>query len=206
MSDYDYITSGCDVTSLYFLLDPCSSAGKGKTQEVCICDRGPSCCSQYQWDYTSEGTWDPLPVGISVHVILICSNPFRANPNLSPSLCLPSPSLFFSPFLCCVHLLSGFQMLDILEVFVREQNYSYVKMDGTTTIASRQPLIARYNEVRISVSLKNPVLGEKRLEWNPAQPEAETLIDDNLLVKIDSVIGVSHSIRTIDVSSKVFWT
>ncbi|XP_041645609.1 DNA excision repair protein ERCC-6 [Cheilinus undulatus] len=38
------------------------------------------------------------------------------------------------------------QMLDILEVFVRENNYSYLKMDGTTTIASRQPLIARYNE------------------------------------------------------------
>ncbi|XP_037322126.2 DNA excision repair protein ERCC-6 [Pungitius pungitius] len=38
------------------------------------------------------------------------------------------------------------QMLDVLEVFVTENNYSYVKMDGTTTIASRQPLIARYNE------------------------------------------------------------
>ncbi|KAM4607513.1 DNA excision repair protein ERCC-6 [Polymixia lowei] len=40
------------------------------------------------------------------------------------------------------------QMLEILEVFVRENNYSYLKMDGTTTIASRQPLIARYNEDR----------------------------------------------------------
>ncbi|XP_037659983.1 DNA excision repair protein ERCC-6 [Choloepus didactylus] len=38
------------------------------------------------------------------------------------------------------------QMLDILEVFLRAQNYSYLKMDGTTTIASRQPLITRYNE------------------------------------------------------------
>ncbi|XP_044069023.1 DNA excision repair protein ERCC-6 isoform X2 [Siniperca chuatsi] len=38
------------------------------------------------------------------------------------------------------------QMLDILEVFVRQNNYLYLKMDGTTTIASRQPLIARYNE------------------------------------------------------------
>ncbi|XP_068424516.1 DNA excision repair protein ERCC-6 [Clinocottus analis] len=38
------------------------------------------------------------------------------------------------------------QMLHILEAFVTENNYSYVKMDGTTTIASRQPLIARYNE------------------------------------------------------------
>ncbi|XP_054655430.1 DNA excision repair protein ERCC-6 [Dunckerocampus dactyliophorus] len=38
------------------------------------------------------------------------------------------------------------QMLDILEVFVRQNSYKYMKMDGTTSIASRQPLIARYNE------------------------------------------------------------
>ncbi|XP_071336853.1 DNA excision repair protein ERCC-6 isoform X2 [Trachinotus anak] len=38
------------------------------------------------------------------------------------------------------------QMLDIFEVFVRENNYFYLKMDGTTPIASRQPLITRYNE------------------------------------------------------------
>ncbi|XP_053440248.1 DNA excision repair protein ERCC-6 [Nycticebus coucang] len=38
------------------------------------------------------------------------------------------------------------QMLDIFEVFLRAQKYSYLKMDGTTTIASRQPLITRYNE------------------------------------------------------------
>ncbi|XP_041116989.1 DNA excision repair protein ERCC-6 isoform X2 [Polyodon spathula] len=38
------------------------------------------------------------------------------------------------------------QMLDILEIFVRENGYSYRKMDGTTTIASRQPLVREYNE------------------------------------------------------------
>lgn len=38
------------------------------------------------------------------------------------------------------------QMLDIFEVFLRHNNYLYLKMDGTTPIASRQPLIARYNE------------------------------------------------------------
>uniref|UniRef100_A0A8C4Z018 ERCC excision repair 6, chromatin remodeling factor n=1 Tax=Gadus morhua TaxID=8049 RepID=A0A8C4Z018_GADMO len=37
------------------------------------------------------------------------------------------------------------QMLDILEVFVRENCYQFVKMDGTTPIAARQPLINRYN-------------------------------------------------------------
>ncbi|CAL8284140.1 unnamed protein product [Arctogadus glacialis] len=37
------------------------------------------------------------------------------------------------------------QMLDILEVFVRENCYTFVKMDGTTPIAARQPLINRYN-------------------------------------------------------------
>ncbi|XP_039203591.1 DNA excision repair protein ERCC-6 isoform X1 [Crotalus tigris] len=38
------------------------------------------------------------------------------------------------------------QMLHILEVFLKQRNYSYLKMDGTTTVASRQPLIARFNE------------------------------------------------------------
>ncbi|XP_075073274.1 DNA excision repair protein ERCC-6 [Mixophyes fleayi] len=38
------------------------------------------------------------------------------------------------------------QMLQILEVFVKSMGYSYLKMDGTTTVASRQPLIAKYNE------------------------------------------------------------
>ncbi|XP_025031409.1 DNA excision repair protein ERCC-6 isoform X1 [Python bivittatus] len=38
------------------------------------------------------------------------------------------------------------QMLRILEVFLKQRNYSYLKMDGTTTVASRQPLIMRFNE------------------------------------------------------------
>ncbi|XP_072280789.1 DNA excision repair protein ERCC-6 [Pyxicephalus adspersus] len=38
------------------------------------------------------------------------------------------------------------QMLQILEAFVISKGYSYLKMDGTTTVASRQPLIAKYNE------------------------------------------------------------
>uniref|UniRef100_A0A673JHB5 DNA excision repair protein ERCC-6 n=1 Tax=Sinocyclocheilus rhinocerous TaxID=307959 RepID=A0A673JHB5_9TELE len=38
------------------------------------------------------------------------------------------------------------QMLEILEVFVRENGFPYLKMDGTTTIASRQPLITQYNQ------------------------------------------------------------
>ncbi|XP_014666472.1 PREDICTED: DNA excision repair protein ERCC-6-like [Priapulus caudatus] len=37
------------------------------------------------------------------------------------------------------------QMLDILETFVRSRGYEYVRMDGKTTISTRQPLIARFN-------------------------------------------------------------
>lgn len=51
---------------------------------------------------------------------------------------------------------SSKQMLDILEVFLRAQKYSYLKMDGTTTIASRQPLITRYNEVTCDHSSEVP--------------------------------------------------
>ncbi|XP_043912706.1 DNA excision repair protein ERCC-6 [Protopterus annectens] len=38
------------------------------------------------------------------------------------------------------------QMLEILEIFVRDRCYSYLKMDGSTTIGSRQPLVNKYNE------------------------------------------------------------
>ncbi|KAF7236626.1 DNA excision repair protein ERCC-6 [Varanus komodoensis] len=38
------------------------------------------------------------------------------------------------------------QMLHILEAFLQQRGYSYLRMDGATTVASRQPLIARYNE------------------------------------------------------------
>ncbi|XP_008115961.2 DNA excision repair protein ERCC-6 [Anolis carolinensis] len=38
------------------------------------------------------------------------------------------------------------QMLHIIEAFLKQRSYSYVKMDGTTTVASRQPLISRFNE------------------------------------------------------------
>ncbi|XP_044153225.1 DNA excision repair protein ERCC-6 isoform X2 [Bufo gargarizans] len=38
------------------------------------------------------------------------------------------------------------QMLNILEAFVRRMDYTYLKMDGTTTVASRQPLITKFNE------------------------------------------------------------
>uniref|UniRef100_UPI00358DFE96 DNA excision repair protein ERCC-6 n=1 Tax=Myxine glutinosa TaxID=7769 RepID=UPI00358DFE96 len=38
------------------------------------------------------------------------------------------------------------QMLEILKDFVQRQGYTYVKMDGTTSIASRQPLINKFNK------------------------------------------------------------
>lgn len=39
------------------------------------------------------------------------------------------------------------KMLEILETFVRSQNYEYIKIDGSTAIGSRQPLITKFNEV-----------------------------------------------------------
>lgn len=56
-------------------------------------------------------------------------------------------------------------MLDILEVFLRAQKYSYLKMDGTTAIASRQPLIARYNEVTVDRAVKSPGAAVRRGRW-----------------------------------------
>ena len=38
-------------------------------------------------------------------------------------------------------------MLDILEIFVRGRGYTYQRMDGTTPISSRQPLVNKFNEV-----------------------------------------------------------
>ncbi|CAL8141407.1 unnamed protein product [Orchesella dallaii] len=37
------------------------------------------------------------------------------------------------------------QMLCILENFVRQQNYNYLRLDGSTSIGTRQPLIQRFN-------------------------------------------------------------
>jgi len=40
-------------------------------------------------------------------------------------------------------------MLDLLESFVQKRDYHYIRMDGATAIASRQPLIARFNTVSL---------------------------------------------------------
>lgn len=39
-------------------------------------------------------------------------------------------------------------MLDIIEEFCRECEYPYLRMDGKTTIRSRQPLVDAFNEER----------------------------------------------------------
>ena len=39
-------------------------------------------------------------------------------------------------------------MLNILESFVASQGYTYRRMDGSTSVASRQPLISKFNQVR----------------------------------------------------------
>ncbi|GFT87465.1 DNA excision repair protein ERCC-6 [Nephila pilipes] len=36
-------------------------------------------------------------------------------------------------------------MLQILEIFVKSKNYKYMKMDGTTSISSRQPAVTKFN-------------------------------------------------------------
>ena len=38
-------------------------------------------------------------------------------------------------------------MLDILEIFVRGRGYTYQRMDGTTPISTRQPLVNKFNQV-----------------------------------------------------------
>ncbi|KAI8921822.1 P-loop containing nucleoside triphosphate hydrolase protein [Entophlyctis helioformis] len=38
------------------------------------------------------------------------------------------------------------QMLDILETFVRDQGYEHLRMDGSTSVTSRAPLVDRFNE------------------------------------------------------------
>lgn len=41
------------------------------------------------------------------------------------------------------------QMLNIMEAFVKQADYKYLKLDGTTSIAARQPLINKFNQVSI---------------------------------------------------------
>jgi DNA excision repair protein ERCC-6 len=38
-------------------------------------------------------------------------------------------------------------MLNIFQKFVTEQNYSYLKLEGGTSIGSRQPIINKFNKV-----------------------------------------------------------
>ena len=40
-------------------------------------------------------------------------------------------------------------MLDILESFVASGGYTYRRMDGTTPISTRQPLINEFNKVHV---------------------------------------------------------
>lgn len=43
-------------------------------------------------------------------------------------------------------------MMDILEIFVKSKNYTYMKMDGTSSIGSRQPLINKFNSVSFKLN------------------------------------------------------
>jgi DNA excision repair protein ERCC-6 len=44
-------------------------------------------------------------------------------------------------------------MLDILERFLRGKEYTYQRMDGSTPISTRQPLVNKFNEVSERVIL-----------------------------------------------------
>ena len=47
-------------------------------------------------------------------------------------------------------------MLDIMEKFVQEVGYKYLRMDGSTGIGSRQPMINKYNNVsHILIAMEN---------------------------------------------------
>lgn len=46
-------------------------------------------------------------------------------------------------------------MLNIFQAFIIEQNYSYLKLEGTTSIGSRQPIINKFNKVIIFSFLIN---------------------------------------------------
>lgn len=41
------------------------------------------------------------------------------------------------------------QMITILEIFLKQQGYKYLKMDGSTAVTSRQSLINKFNNVSI---------------------------------------------------------
>ena len=38
-------------------------------------------------------------------------------------------------------------MLDVMETYIQRQEYTYMRMDGGTTISARQPLITQFNAV-----------------------------------------------------------
>jgi len=40
-------------------------------------------------------------------------------------------------------------MLNIFQKFITEQNYSYLKLEGSTSIGSRQPIINKFNNVTV---------------------------------------------------------
>lgn len=41
----------------------------------------------------------------------------------------------------------GRSMMAIFAKFLRDQGYKFLKMDGSTSISSRQPLIDKFNQV-----------------------------------------------------------
>lgn len=42
----------------------------------------------------------------------------------------------------------GRSMIKIFSQFLKDQDYKFLKMDGSTSISSRQPLIDKFNQVK----------------------------------------------------------
>lgn len=54
----------------------------------------------------------------------------------------------------------GRGMIGIFQDFLEHQGYNYLKMDGSTSISSRQPLMDKFNQVRIIIMMRNVVFND----------------------------------------------
>lgn len=139
---------------------------------------------------------ETLPVGIFVHVILICSNPFRDNPNLRP---LFSSSAFHSLSTDAGHLggVCARKQLHLHEdgrhdhdSFPAAAYRSLQRGENCPPPLLPPPLMAASTCLR----RKNPVPRDQNVSVAFSHPEVGELIDGNLLVT--SWLLLVHIINT----------